>query len=118
MASLIVLLPLIGFLINGLFGKRIPRTASGLIGSGAVGLSFGAALLVFFHMLGAPPGERSVTVTIFNWMSAGSFSVNVAYQLDQLSILMVLIVTGVGFLIHLYSIGYMSGDPGFSRFFA
>src|SRR5258706_10656858 len=113
------LLPLIGFLINGVWGKKLnSEKLSGIIGSAAVGISFLVALVIFFGMLGSPADERSHIVRVFNWIAAGSFSVDVAYQVDQLSILMTLIVTGVGFLIHVYSIGYMHGDPGFWRFFA
>ncbi|MBI1805341.1 MAG: NADH-quinone oxidoreductase subunit L [Ignavibacteriae bacterium] len=115
----IVLFPLIGFLINGLFGKKLnSEKLSGIIGSGTIGISFVFAALIFFNMLGQPSEERSHIVSIFNWIAAGSFSADVAYQVDQLSILMTLVVTGVGFLIHVYSIGYMHGDAGFWRFFS
>jgi len=119
LAGYIVLLPFIGFLINGIFGKKInSEKLSGIIGSGSVGISFVIAAAIFFEMLRLPVEERSHIVTIFNWITAGSFSINAAYQVDQLSILMTLIVTGVGFLIHVYSIGYMHGDKAFWRFFA
>jgi NADH-quinone oxidoreductase subunit L len=119
LAGYIVLLPLIGFLLNGLFGKKLnSEKLSGIIGSGAVGLSFVVAALIFVEMLRLPVEERSRVVEVFRWISAGLFSINVAYQVDQLSIVMTLIVTGVGFLIHVYSIGYMHGDKGFWRFFA
>jgi NADH-quinone oxidoreductase subunit L len=115
----IVFLPFVGFLINGLFGKKInSEKLSGIIGSSTIGISFAIAAMIFFEMLKLPVEGRSNVVTIFNWISAGSFSINVAYQVDQLSILMTLIVTGVGFLIHVYSIGYMRGDSGFWRFFS
>lgn len=115
----IILLPFIGFLINGLLGKKLRSEALiGVIGSGTVGIAFFIAASIFFEMLNAPAEARSHIVTIFNWIAAGALSVNVAYQVDQLSILMTLIVTGVGFLIHVYSIGYMHRDPAFWRFFA
>jgi NADH-quinone oxidoreductase subunit L len=115
----IVLIPFIGFLLNGLLGKKIgSEKISGLIGSGAIGIAFTVAVMIFVEMLNSPPDDRSHIVTIFNWITAGSLSIQAAYQIDQLSILMTLIVTGVGLLIHLYSIGYMHGDPGFWRFFA
>ncbi|MBI3586047.1 MAG: NADH-quinone oxidoreductase subunit L [Ignavibacteriales bacterium] len=120
---IIVLFPLLGFLFLGLIGSRIKNEKLiGLIGSGTVGLSFLVALGLFFQMTGLHPEERKHVVELFTWISAftgtaSSFSVSVAYQIDQLSILMTLIVTGVGFLIHVYSIGYMHGDPGFWRFF-
>jgi NADH-quinone oxidoreductase subunit L len=118
LAPYIVLVPLIGFLINGLFGKKLnSEKLSGMIGSGAVGISFGIAVLIFLELLNSSPENRFHVVNVFSWIEAGTFSVNVAYQIDQLSILMVLVVTGVGFLIHVYSIGYMHGDPAFWRFF-
>ena len=117
-APLIILFPLVGFLINGLIGRKIKNeTIVGSIGTIAVAAPFFIALGIFFEMLSLPAEERSKVVTVFQWISAGTFSVNVAYQVDQLSILMTLIVTGVGSLIHLYSIGYMHGDVGFWRFF-
>jgi NADH-quinone oxidoreductase subunit L len=95
----------------------------GVIGSGTVGLSFLLALTFFAQMIGIEPGQRKQSVELFTWLStftgsASSLSVSVAYQIDQLSILMTLIVTGVGFFIHIYSIGYMHGDAGFWRFFS
>ncbi|MGE5315072.1 MAG: NADH-quinone oxidoreductase subunit L [Acidobacteriota bacterium] len=117
--SLIVLFPLLGFLINGLFGSRIrSEKVSGVIGTSAVALSFLTACAIFFEMLGFHAEERKHIVTLFEWISAGSLSIPVAYQVDQLSMLMTLVVTGVGSLIHVYSIGYMHGDKGFWRFFA
>lgn len=124
LAPSIVLFPLLGFIILGLFGYRLKNEKLiGIIGSGSVGLSFLTAAAIFFHMLGLHPEERKEVVELFSWIStftgtATSLSVSFAYQIDQLSILMVLIVTGVGFLIHVYSIGYMHGDKGFWRFFA
>ena len=118
-APLIVALPLLGFLVNGLFGKKISsERVSGLVGCLSVGAAFAIALAVFIGMLGSPVEERSRVVQLYTWVAAGRLSVAVAYQVDQLSILMTLIVTGVGLLIHVYSIGYMRGDRGFWRFFA
>jgi NADH-quinone oxidoreductase subunit L len=122
-SPLIILFPLLGFLFLGLVGWRLKNEKLiGIIGSGTVGLSFLVAALLFVQMLGLQPEERKHIVQLFTWISTftgtpSSLSVSVAYQVDQLSILMTLIVTGVGFLIHVYSIGYMHGDPGFSRFF-
>ncbi len=114
-----VFLPLAGFAVNGLFGRRIgSELASGIIGCFTVAAGFAVACMVFVEMLGVPPEERLHTVTLFPWISAGGLQVSFAYQIDPLSVLMMLVVTGVGFLIHVYSIGYMRGDPGFPRFFA
>jgi NADH-quinone oxidoreductase subunit L len=120
----IVLFPLLGFLFLGLFGSRIRNEKLiGIVGSGTVGISFLIAAFIFVHMLGIEESKREYVATLFTWIStftgtASSLSVSVAYQVDQLSILMTLIVTGVGFLIHVYSIGYMHGDKGFWRFFS
>jgi NADH-quinone oxidoreductase subunit L len=114
----ITLLPLAGFVLNGFFGKKIAsEKLSGFIGSAAVGLAFAVAGAIFVSMLQSPVEDRSHVVSLFSWISAGSLSIEWAYQVDQLSILMTLIVTGVGFLIHIYSIGYMHRDPAFWRFF-
>ena len=116
---LTVLLPLIGFLINGFFGRKIKNEkVIGIIGSATVGISFLIVLGAFIQTLGLPAEERSNTVDLFSWLSVGGLQIRVAYLVDQLSLTMSLIVTGVGFLIHVYSIGYMHGDKGFWRFFA
>ncbi len=114
-----VFLPLAGFLINGLFGRKFGSgTLVGIIGSSTVGISFAVACMTFLEMLGSAPDQRTHMVEMFSWITAGTLNVSFAYQVDQLSILMMLIVTGVGFLIHVYSIGYMHGDSGIWRFFA
>lgn len=118
-AALIPLFPLIGFLIIGLFGKRIANEKLiGIIGSGTILASFAVAVSAFLQLAGADPEHRTYVVTLYSWIATGSFSVDIAYQIDQLSILFALIITGVGFLIHVYSIGYMHGDRSFPRFFA
>lgn len=116
---LTVLLPLIGFLINGLFGSKIKNEKLiGTIGSSVIGISFLIALSSFFELLALPADQRTIIVTMFTWVKTGGIDVSVAYQVDQLSIVMAMIVTGIGFLIHIYSIGYMHGDKSFWRFFA
>jgi len=123
-ASLIIVFPLIGFFVLGLFGSRMKNEKLiGAIGSSTVGFSFLLALILFVQMLSVEPGQRKQSVELFTWLStftgsASSLTVNVAYQIDQLSILMTLIVTGIGLLIHIYSIGYMHNDVGFWRFFS
>ena len=114
-----VFLPLAGFLINGLLGRKLKSEALiGILGSATVGIAFLIAAAVFVELLGSPAGDRTRIVELFPWISAGNLNVGFSYQIDQLSIVMMLIVTGVGFLIHVYSIGYMHGDPGFWRFFS
>src|SRR5690606_25461612 len=70
-----------------------------------------------FENLSLPPDQRLTIVTLFTWLDVAGLNINFAYQVDQLSLVMALVVTGVGFVIHVYSIGYMHGDPGFWRFF-
>jgi NADH-quinone oxidoreductase subunit L len=116
---LVVLFPLIGFVINGLLGSKIKNEKIiGFIASGSIGLSFLFTVFIFFETLSLPQEMRSKTVEVFNWISAGAINIKAAYLVDQLSLIMTLVVTGVGFFIHLYSIGYMHGDKGFWRFFA
>ncbi|MBL7997273.1 MAG: NADH-quinone oxidoreductase subunit L [Candidatus Kapabacteria bacterium] len=116
---LIPLLPLIGFVVLGLFGKRIGNEKLlGMIGASTVGAGFLIALSIFFGMTGMQPEERSHVVRLFTWIHAGDFTADLAYRVDQLSILFTMIITGIGFLIHVYSIGYMHGDKSFFRFFA
>lgn len=116
---LTILLPLLGFVINGLFGSKIKNEkVIGIIGSGTIGLSFLIIVGAFFQTLALPVDQRQHIVDLFTWLHVGGLKVDVAYQVDQLSIVMGLIVTGVGFVIHVYSIGYMHGDKSFWRFFA
>ena len=116
---LTVVLPFVGFLINGIFGTKIKNEKLiGAIGSGVIGISFLIALSAFFETLGLPVDQRQKIITLFSWLTVGNLDVSFAYQVDQLSLVMSLIVTGVGFLIHVYSIGYMHGDKSFWRFFA
>ena len=115
---LIPLLPFIGFLINGLLIGRLPKPVISLIACGSVGLSLLLSLMLFFELKAMPADGRIIEQVLFSWIPAGSFNVNIAYMLDPLSAVMILVVTGVGFLIHVYSVGYMSHDPGYGRFLA
>jgi NADH-quinone oxidoreductase subunit L len=115
---LIPLLPLIGFLINGLLLGKLPKAVISFVGCASIGLSFILSLSLFFQLKGMPVEARSIEQILFTWIPAGSFHVDIAYLLDPLSAIMILVVTGVGFLIHVYSTGYMSHDPGYGRYFA
>src|SRR5687767_8441346 len=115
----VLLLPLFGFVINGAFGKKIASEGLiGTIGTLCVAVPFAIAVAMFVQMLGEPEASRHHIVEIAPWITTGTFTAGFFYQVDQLSMIFLLVITGVGSLIHVYSIGYMHGDPGFSRFFA
>ncbi len=113
---LIPLLPLIGFLITGLFGKKLSKGLVSVVGCGSVLGAFVVSLLIFLELTGSV--QKSFTIDLFPWINAGNLSVKFSFLIDPLSSLFLLIITGIGFLIHLYSTAYMSHDEGFSRFFA
>ncbi|MBO0357712.1 NADH-quinone oxidoreductase subunit L [Hymenobacter sp. BT186] len=109
---LIPLLPFLGFLLNGLLNKRLSGTLAGAIGSLAVLGSFLISGYLFLNF------QYQYTVKLFDWISVGSMQIPFSYQIDQLSLIMLLLVTGVGFLIHVYSIGYMHHDENVGKFFS
>ncbi len=111
---LIPFLPFIGFIINGLFGKKMSKNAVGIIGSGTVLASFALSILCFYQV--AESG--AIQVNLYNFFTVDSLQVDFGFLVDHLSVWMMLIVTGIGFLIHVYSIGYMHDDDGFWKFFA
>ncbi len=115
---LIPLLPFIGFLLNGLFGKRLGKgfvTAVALLAS--LGSAIAGTIAAVQYHAAYPTGERHVDL-VYNWISSGSIGADLAFQLDPLSVVMLMVVTWVGFLIHLYSAGYMAHEHGYSRYFA
>ncbi len=114
---LIPLFPLIGVLINGLLLGRLPRPVVSFVACSMVGLSFVTSLLMFFELLGMDPAHRVLQQTLFAWIPSATFHADVAFLVDPLSAIMILVVTGVGFLIHVYSTGYMHHDPCFGRYF-
>jgi NADH-quinone oxidoreductase subunit L len=116
---LTVVLPLFGFLFNGTIGAKLKNDKlSGIVGSSAIGIAFLIVVGAFFETLALPASERLNIVTLFTWLNVASLNLSFSYQVDQLSLVMSLIVTGVGFIIHIYSIGYMHGDKSVWRFFA
>jgi len=115
---LIPFFPLLGFAINGLLGRKLNEKAVGVIGAGVVLASFIVAVLSFVELLREHAESRLLTQTLYQWLATGNLGIDIAFRLDTLSMTMVLVVTGVGFLIHVYSIGYMHGERGFARFFA
>src|SRR3990167_1700572 len=113
----LLLLPLLGSCLNGFFGRRWPEPWSGVIATAATTGSFILGSFLFIQILSLPPSERIIVATYFNWMNVGPLVVDFALRIDPLSLCMILVVTGVGSLIHLYSIGYMAGDKGFASYF-
>ena len=111
---LIPFLPLAGFVINGIGRNILSKGVIGFLGSFLVLVSFGLSIATFLQVQSTGP----IDVTIFDWFKVLTFKIPFAFLIDQLSAIMLLIITGVGFLIHLYSTGYMKDDAGFGKFFA
>jgi len=114
---LVPLFPFLGFLIIGLFLGRLSRPVVNLLACASVGLSFIVSLLLFFDLKALPVDGRLIEQVLFTWIPSGSLHVNFGLMLDPLSAVMILVVTGVGFIIHVYSIGYMAHESGFGRYF-
>lgn len=120
LVSLIIGLPLLGFLVNGLIGLgsksyRSQKTLISAIANLAVFIPFLISLYLFINFTA---GSEALVATLFQWINVGTLSVDIAYRIDELSLIMALVVTGVGSLIHFYSIGYMAHDEGFWKYFA
>lgn len=116
--GLIPLFPALGFAINLFLGRRISKAAVGFIACAAIFLSFLVSVLVFLELLKMPPAARSVEKIIYTWIWSGEFQAPVGFLIDPLSIVMMMVVSGVSFIIHVYSHGYMHDDPGFPRYFS
>jgi len=114
---LVPLFPLLGFLTLMVVGRRLGEPGAGWIATLAMGGSFAASVLTFIGLLSRGHEDRIVEVRLFDWVPAGDLHVNMGFIADPLSVTMVLFITGVATLIHLYSIGYMHGDENFSKFF-
>ena len=114
----IVLVPLIGAAITGLGHRVLPRRLAGLIACAAVGVSFALTIEVFWAMRAMAPDSRLITDTLAPWIGVGNLRIDIGFAMDQLGAVMALVVSGISFLIHIYSLGYMAHDPGYNRFFA
>src|SRR4030095_8222668 len=116
LAWLVPLFPLLGFLINGLYRNKLSKSLTGIIGSGTVLLSFVVSVWIFSQV----KNGNTHIANYFDFISVGKLSIPFAFQVDQLSSLFLLIITGVGFLIHVYSVAYMHNEsaPHFARYFA
>jgi len=115
LALVLVLAPFLGFLINVFFGKSLGKTVSGIIGTAAVAVSFIVTLVLFNQITSTGKG---IEVTLFDWIQISNLKINLGFLLDQLSVLWLLFVTGIGSLIHLYSISYMHDDENMHKFFS
>jgi NADH-quinone oxidoreductase subunit L len=111
-------LPFAGFFILALFGRRLSAKISAFIGTASVGIASVIAFAVSYSFITSPPAGHAFTQTAWTWMQIGTFAPKIAFYLDALSVVMTLVITFVGFLIHLYSVEYMRGEEGYSRFFA
>jgi len=112
---LIPIFPLLGFLLNGLFGRRLPKSLVNLFAIGSVALSFA---WVVKTLLALGPLETKYVEHCFTWIQSGALQMNVDFAIDRLTAVMLMVVTGVGLLIHIYSVGYMADEGGYYRFFA
>jgi NADH-quinone oxidoreductase subunit L len=115
LALLLLLIPFAGFLINIFFGKKLGHSAPGWIGTAAIAAAFAITLGFFLQVLG---DGKAIIINVAPWLTLTNFSVNFSFQLDQLSLLWLMFVTGIGTLIHMYSISYMHDDENVHKFFA
>ncbi len=122
LSPLVLLMPLLGFIILGIVGRVLPRSVILTVAWGACGLAFLFAAISFFSMLGTPVANRTSDLVLYTWVSSNDpqapLQISFGQFLDPLSAIMLMVVTGVGLLIHIYSAGYMEDDPSFWRFFA
>jgi len=115
---LIPALPFAGFIVLALLGRGLSRATATLVGVGSVGMSALLALALAVQFIDSPPVSGAFTQTLWTWLQFDGYSAGISFSLDALSLVMVLIITVVGFLIHLYSSEFMQDDPGYTRFFA
>jgi NADH-quinone oxidoreductase subunit L len=120
MLLLIPLLPLIGFVLNASLGRRVSKTAAGSIACGSILAAFALSVAAVWQLLALPPESRAIEQSVFSWITSGDFRVSFALRLDPLSALMILVVTGIGSLIHVYSTAYMhdESDSEYARYFS
>jgi NADH-quinone oxidoreductase subunit L len=115
---LVPLLPLVSFVVLALFGPRLTRRAVALLGAGSIGVTMILSIAIGLSFLSAPPPDQAYSQTLWTWLQVGNFAPGIAFYLDPVSLVMMIVVTFVGFLIHLYSIEAMREEEGYSRFFA
>ncbi|MFP3867242.1 MAG: NADH-quinone oxidoreductase subunit L [Desulfobacteraceae bacterium] len=115
---LVPLVPILGFLFNGLLGKRVPKWLVSVVGCSVIGIPFLIVIIMFREYLQLPAEAKPVEVVVYNWISSGNFDALAAFLVDPLSLVMMLVVSGVSFIIHIYSVGYMADDEGYPRYFS
>jgi len=116
--SLLILSPFVGFLINGLRYKKHNYLVAGSIDTAAMAISFVSAILLVLDLANMPAESRRILVNFFNWIQVDNLKISAAFVVDQISAIMILVITGVGTLIHLFSIGYMHHDQGVAKYFS
>jgi NADH-quinone oxidoreductase subunit L len=120
MLLLIPLLPLVGFLINASFGRRLSKSLSGTVACAVILMSFAVSVAAVVRLVGLPPEGRAISQAVFTWITSGDFSAGLTLRLDPLSSVMILVITGIGSLIHVYSTAYMHEEPDaeYARYFS
>src|SRR6185295_3041844 len=120
MLLLIPLLPFLGFLVNASFGRRISKAAAGAVACGAMAGSFVVSLAASWRLVAMPHDSRAIAQHVFTWIASGDFTAPFTLRLDPLSAVMILVVTGIGSLIHIYSTSYMheETDAEYARYFS
>ena len=116
--ALIPAIPFLSFLILALFGHKLSRKVAGIIGAGSIGIIAILTFIIAIAFYRTLPEVKSYSVVVWEWINAGNLKVDISFSLDALSLVFCFVITFVGFLIHLYSIGFMAKDEGFTRFFA
>jgi NADH-quinone oxidoreductase subunit L len=118
--ALIPLFPLLGFLINASFGRRLPKHLSGGVASAVMVASFVVSVMTVLRLAGLPAGERATEQTVYTWIASGDFVLDLTFRVDPLAAVMILIVSGIGALIHIYSTAYMheESDAEYARYFS
>ena len=116
--AILLLSPIVGFLLNGLRFRSPNYILAGSIATGAVLISFICSVLLFLDLVGMSPEDRTIHANFFTWIAVDTLKINAGFVVDQISSIMILIITGVGSLIHLFSIGYMHHDKGVTKYFA
>ena len=120
MLLLIPVLPFFGFLVNAGLGRRVSKAAAGAVACAVMLASFGMSLVAVWRLVALPPESRALVQQVFSWITSGDFNVGLTLRLDPLSAVMILVVTGIGSLIHLYSTAYMHDetDGEYARYLA